>query len=245
MFDDLSYRQVTQGATGEFFGEADLNGILCIATRTMGFQESGERGQSNLHRPEGKDGMIPASAITCFNTEGTDWIGRPMHPEVNVGKGRVQPLWIGIQMPEHAGRGIYSGKAIVSDSSGASQEVKITINLSDNVLVDKGDSDLWRLSRLRWLNSQYAVNDQLVKPFIPMTVTDNTISVFGTKRHCRRTGVTGFHPELFHRRDDLRWQRSQRHPGKTDGARHPPEWKTTARHHHFTIEIWQEGRRDC
>ena len=25
MFDDLSYRQVTQGATGEFFGEADLN----------------------------------------------------------------------------------------------------------------------------------------------------------------------------------------------------------------------------
>ena len=121
--------------------------------------------------------MIPASAITCFNTEGTDWIGRPMHPEVNVGKGRVQPLWIGIQMPEHAGRGIYSGKAIVSDSSGASQEVKITINLSDNVLVDKGDSDLWRLSRLRWLNSQYAVNDQLVKPFIPMTVTDNTISV--------------------------------------------------------------------
>lgn len=179
MFDDLSYRQVTQGATSEFFGEADLNEYYVLQLGLWAFKNPVNGVKVTFTDLKGKDGMIPASAITCFNTEGTDWIGRPMHPEVNVGKGRVQPLWIGIQMPEHAGRGIYSGKAIVSDSSGASQEVKITINLSDNVLVDKGDSDLWRLSRLRWLNSQYAVNDQLVKPFIPMTVTDNTISVLG------------------------------------------------------------------
>ena len=128
---------------------------------------------------KGKNESIPASALTCFNTEGTDWLGRPIHPEVNVGKGRVQPLWIGVQMPEHAGRGIYRGTVTVSDLSGASQEVNIAINLSDNVLVDKGDGDLWRLSRLRWLNSQYAVNNRPVKPFIPIKVADRTISVLG------------------------------------------------------------------
>lgn len=80
-------------------------------------------------------------------------------------------------MPEHAGRGIYRGTVTVSDLSGASQEVNIAINLSDNVLVDKGDGDLWRLSRLRWLNSQYAVNNRPVNPFIPIKVADRTISV--------------------------------------------------------------------
>ena len=179
MFDDLSYRQVTQGATGEFFGEADLNEYYVLQLGLWAFKNPVNGVKVTFTDLKGKNGSIPASALTCFNTEGTDWLERPIHPEVNVGKGRVQPLWIGIQMPEHAGRGIYRGTVTVSDLSGASQEVNIAINLSDNVLVDKGDGDLWRLSRLRWLNSQYAVNNRPVKPFIPIKVADRTISVLG------------------------------------------------------------------
>ncbi|MFK1816248.1 glycoside hydrolase domain-containing protein [Bacteroides fragilis] len=179
MFDDLSYRQVTQGATGEFFGEADLNEYYVLQLGLWAFKNPVNGVKVTFTDLKGRNESIPASALTCFNTEGTDWLGRPIHPEVNVGKGRVQPLWIGIQMPEHAGRGIYRGTVTVSDLSGASQEVNIAINLSDNVLVDKGDGDLWRLSRLRWLNSQYAVNNRPVKPFIPIKVADRTISVLG------------------------------------------------------------------
>ena len=179
MFDDLSYRQVTQGAIGEFFGEADLNEYYVLQLGLWAFKNPVNGVKVTFTDLKGRNESIPASALTCFNTEGTDWLGRPIHPEVNVGKGRVQPLWIGIQMPEHAGRGIYRGTVTVSDLSGASQEVNIAINLSDNVLVDKGDGDLWRLSRLRWLNSQYAVNNRPVKPFIPIKVADRTISVLG------------------------------------------------------------------
>ena len=96
-------------------------------------------------------------------------------------------------MPEHAGRGIYRGTVTVSDLSGASQEVNIAINLSDNVLVDKGDGDLWRLSRLRWLNSQYAVNNRPVKPFIPIKVADRTISVLGRSVTAGELDVRPFH----------------------------------------------------
>lgn len=179
MFDDLSYRQVTQGAIGEFFGEADLNEYYVLQLGLWAFKNPVNGVKVTFTDLKGRNESIPASALTCFNTEGTDWLGRPIHPEVNVGKGRVQPLWIGIRMPEHAGRGIYRGTVTVSDLSGASQEVNIAINLSDNVLVDKGDGDLWRLSRLRWLNSQYAVNNRPVKPFIPIKVADRTISVLG------------------------------------------------------------------
>lgn len=48
----ISYRQVTQGATAEFFGEADLNEYYVLQLGLWASRESGERGQSNLHRPE-------------------------------------------------------------------------------------------------------------------------------------------------------------------------------------------------
>lgn len=179
MFDELSYRQVAKGATGEFFGEADLNEYYVLQLGLWAFKRAVNGAKVTFTDLKGKDGsIIPASAMTCFNTEGVDWLGRPMHSIVDVNKGRIQPLWIGIQMPEHAAKGLYTGTITVSDPVGT-QQVKISINLSDNVLVDKGDSDLWRLSRLRWLNSQYGVNDDLVKPFTPMTVTGHTIGVLG------------------------------------------------------------------
>lgn len=126
MFDDLSYRQVTQGATGEFFGEADLNEYYVLQLGLWAFKNPVNGVKVTFTDLKGRNESIPASALTCFNTEGTDWLGRPIHPEVNVGKGRVQPLWIGIQMPEHAGRGIYRGTVTVSDLSGASQVRELT-----------------------------------------------------------------------------------------------------------------------
>lgn len=179
MFDDLSYRQVTQGATGEFFGEADLNEYYVLQLGLWAFKNPVNGVKVTFTDLKGKNESIPASALTCFNTEGTDWLGRPIHPEVNVGKGPCTTFMDRHPDAGTCGRGIYRGTVTVSDLSGASQEVNIAINLSDNVLVDKGDGDLWRLSRLRWLNSQYAVNNRPVKPFIPIKVADRTISVLG------------------------------------------------------------------
>lgn len=179
MFDEISYRQAMQGATGEFFGEADKNEYYVLQLGLWAFKAPVKQVKVTFNDLIGINGNIPSTAMTCFNTEGIDWLGRTQHYNVDVAKGRIQPLWIGIQMPEHIGKGLYSGVVTVTDVSGASESVKISIRLSDNVLVDKGDNDLWRLSRLRWLNSQYAVNDQLVKPFIPMTLAGNTVNVLG------------------------------------------------------------------
>ncbi|MEG1659590.1 MAG: DUF6067 family protein [Bacteroides sp.] len=189
MFNDLSYRQVMQGASGAFFAEADKNEYYVLQLGLWADKRPVNGVKVSFTDLKGATGMIPAAALTCFNTEGIDWIGRTQHYDVNVPKGKVQPLWIGIDLPAQIARGVYTGSATVSDVSGASQTVKITISLSDNVLVDKGDGDLWRLSRLRWLNSQYAVNDQLVKPFIPITVTDNAINVLGRRVTTSQLGL--------------------------------------------------------
>lgn len=179
MFDNLSYRQVTQGASGEFFGEADRNEYYVFQLGLWAFKGDVNKLKVTFSDLQGKKGIIPASAMTCFNTEGIDWLGRKQFFDVNVAKGRVQPLWIGIDMPANGTRGIYSGTLTVSDETGASQDVKVTINLSDHFLVDKGYGDISKLARLNWLNSQYGANDKVLKSFTPMKVSGNTVEVLG------------------------------------------------------------------
>ena len=51
----------------------------------------------DLHGPDGA--TIPATALTCFNLRGIDYAGRPFVTRVDVPKGRVQPLWMGLDVP--------------------------------------------------------------------------------------------------------------------------------------------------
>ncbi len=56
---------------------------------------------------------IEASALTCFNLEGVDHLGRPFGKTIDVAKGRVQPLWFGAAIPVDA-QGEYRGKLTLS-----------------------------------------------------------------------------------------------------------------------------------
>ncbi len=46
-----------------------------------------------------KPAVIPASALTCINTGGIGWDGKAFRKKVSIDKGKVQALWCGIQMP--------------------------------------------------------------------------------------------------------------------------------------------------
>ncbi len=46
--------------------------------------------------------MIPASAVTAFNLEGTDWSGHHFTRAVRVERGTVQALWFGVDIPANA-----------------------------------------------------------------------------------------------------------------------------------------------
>lgn len=180
MFDNVAYRQYAEGASGSFYGEATLNEYYVFQLGLWAFKgdvKGVKVAFSDLVNDKGD--KIPADSMTCFNTQGVDWEGKPQQFNVDVSKGRMQPLWLGVQMPGHATAGLYKGTVTVQDASGREQKVGVSILLSDNYLVDKGDKDLWRLSRLRWLNSQLQANDALVKPYTPMTLEGHTVGVLG------------------------------------------------------------------
>jgi len=101
----------------------------------------------------GGSAVIPASGQTCFNTEGTDWDGSRMDIDLDVPAGRIQALWCGVQVPENAAAGLYKGTVTVSGEGMKTRTIELALTVGNGTLADKGDNDLWRLARLRWLNS--------------------------------------------------------------------------------------------
>jgi len=82
-----------------------------------------------------------------------------------------------------------------------SQAINLKIRISDRILPEAGDAELWRLSRLRWLNSLLAVDDELVPPFTPLEVKGKTVSCLGRKIKLSKYGLpeelqSFFNPEV-------------------------------------------------
>lgn len=123
---------------------------------------------------------IPASRITCFNTDGVDASGAPFHKDVHVPRGTVQPLWIGVDIPGDIHPGSYAGSVEVR-SDGVKEEVLlIRLIVRDTLFADRGDGEPWRHSRLRWLNSTLGIDSTAVAPFTPIrTDGDRSVSLTG------------------------------------------------------------------
>lgn len=179
MFRDIPYRWVTKGAGLPFFAEADQNEYFVFQIGLWAIGQDIKNVKVKFHDLTGTKHTIPSSAFTCLNTEGKDWLQRPMQIDYQVPLAQIRPLWIGIQMPTGIPMGLYKGKVTVSGDNVEPQTLDLNILISDRVLTDKGDSDMYRLSRLRWLNSDIAFNDHIVKPFIPLSLSGNTIECLG------------------------------------------------------------------
>ncbi len=125
------------------------------------------------------EGTIPASAVTSFNTGGVDWSGKTFTRVVHVDRGRVQPMWFGLQVPLNIPAGDYVGDATISATDVKPQKVRVVLRVTPDTLAHRGDDEPARLTRLRWLNSQLAADDSVVAPYTPMTITGSTVGVLG------------------------------------------------------------------
>lgn len=128
---------------------------------------------------QGDAGTIPASALTCFNLEGTDPYGKTFKKEVSIAQGEIQPLWFGIDLPATQKPGIYKGTVTLTDATGKKATQPISIEVAGTPLADRGDSEPWKHSRLRWLNSTLGMEDTPTHPYTAMTVNGNQIGCLG------------------------------------------------------------------
>lgn len=117
--------------------------------------------------------------VRCFNTAGVDWRGRSFVKPASISQGMVKPLWFGAEVPRHVTAGVYRGSITLQPKDLPPQRISIEITVTDEVLPDWGDAELWRQSRLRWLDSTLGLDDEPTKPFTPLAVNGNNISLLG------------------------------------------------------------------
>lgn len=122
---------------------------------------------------------IPADAMRCVTTGGVDWTGRAIDRVVPVPRGGVQSLWCGVQVPEQIDPGRYVGRVTVLPEGGEPTTLPIEITVAADRIAAAGDDEPWRHSRLRWLDSTIALDDELVAPYEPVRVEGRRIGILG------------------------------------------------------------------
>lgn len=173
--DKLPVRWAMQGPSSQFKGYACRNEYY---TWQIGVWAVGDDLKKlNIEFSDLRSGskIIAADSITCFNLEGVNWDGEPLSFDVDVAKGEVQALWCGVQIPDNAKAGTYRGQAKVSAEGVEPQVVDVVINVASERLADRGENDLWRMARLRWLNSQIGVEDTPTRDYQDVSRDGNLI----------------------------------------------------------------------
>jgi hypothetical protein len=166
MTGDLPYRWIKRGARSEFEGEAAKGEYYAFQVGVYAVQ-SGIKDIytrfTDLRRVDGND-WIPAAALRCFNVAGTDWTGKAFDKVCAVEKGKIQALWFGVQVPETTEPASYEGTVTITPKDMQPQQVKLRLRVTGKVLADRGDSEPWRHSRLRWLDSKIALDNEPEAP---------------------------------------------------------------------------------
>ena len=216
MTEDLPLRWIEAGPGSSFRGNAARGelyafqiGVYAIHKGLEDLSVEFAPLRNEAGRTEGGRGRIRASAFSSFNLGGIDPAGEEFTKEVDVEEGTVQALWFGVKIPEDIEPGMYRGSVTVAPAGEAPQVVSLEIEVSPEIITASGDDEPWRHSRLRWLDSRIAFDDELVKPFTPVEVEGNTISILGRQVDVGATGfprriTSYFAPEMTHLHDEAR-----------------------------------------
>jgi len=165
MKDEIPLTWIQKGPTGKFIAEAFKNEYFAFQIGVYASKKDLENVKVDFSVLESGNYTIPEAAITCFNTGGVGPYGQPFEKRVDVIKGAVQPLWIGIDLPENIPAGSYKGTITLRPENADPQTMEINLKIVNKVLADRGDSEPWRHSRLRWLNSTLGIDDKPTKPY--------------------------------------------------------------------------------
>jgi hypothetical protein len=135
---------------------------------------------TDLHGEHANE-TIPSAAMRCINQGGINHEGQPFVTPVDVGLGKVQALWCGVDVSTETRPGVYAGDVTVSATGVRSTRLKFTLNVSSEIIPNHGDDEPQRLSRLRWLDSTLDQDDGIVPPYTPVVIDGNSLGILGRK----------------------------------------------------------------
>ena len=202
MTDDLPQRWITKGANRPFRDDArpgeNYTFQLGVYPISLSLDNVRIRFSDLKH---GNVAIIPAKAFSCLNTDGTGWDAQPVKKQVAVAKGKVQALWCLADIPANIPAGAYTGKVYVTAANAPETAIDITLQIGGPALADKGISEPQKQTRLAWLNSTMAQQNEVISPYLPLQRQGNAVSLLGRRFTIGSSGLperieTYFTPEM-------------------------------------------------
>ncbi len=190
MASDLPLRWIEAGPSTSFRCEAKRGELLAFQIGLYAARQAIEGLTAEPAPLAGGGGaFLPARGLTCINTSGSDWLGRPIAKTVSVDQGRVQALWFVFAVPRDARPGAYEGPLTLKPANAPSTQVTLRLTVLDEVSPDGGVGNVSNHSRLAWLNSRIGLDDEVVAPYTPVEVSGNTLRVLGRSVTLDHTGL--------------------------------------------------------
>ncbi|HBL84532.1 MAG: hypothetical protein A2Y17_01010 [Clostridiales bacterium GWF2_38_85] len=175
------------GGKTAFRGKASPNEYYAFQVAISGNGLSGKIG-FKYNDLKSADSVITADNFFCINLSGIDWLGDSLEKKVVLVDGGSQVLWVSLFIPEKAD-GVYKGEMILTVGQ-AEIPLSIELEVSGEVLVDHGDSEPWRFSRLRWLNTYNKTGlDKPIGKYTDLHYNGSIISVLGRKVTLSESGL--------------------------------------------------------
>ena len=201
MRDDLPYRWIQSGPVASLRGNADRGEYFAYQLGIYALKEleDVQLQFSDLQTTGGK--KIGAANISCINTTGITYDGKPFLKTVNIPGNQVQALWCGVDVPADAGTGAYTGTVTVTAKGMPRQVISVRIDVTAALSKDGGAGEPAKMTRLKWLNSTMAQDNTVIAPYTPLVVQGDTVSLLGRKIQLNQQGFpeqiqTYFTPEM-------------------------------------------------
>ncbi len=128
----------------------------------------------------------------CLYNYGKDYLAKDFVKYAHLEPGKEKRLWCYIEAPLNSSVDTLDGKITVSDKEGnVLYSDKITLSILEGALDERQFDEIESLRRLKWLNSDYQINDSVVKPFVPVKVDENTVKILGREVVINKFGLPG------------------------------------------------------
>lgn len=179
MVNDLPQKWIKEGVRSEFSGEAQKGEFYTFQIGLYSFKYDINNVEIQFSDLKSGSSLISKDQLNCFNMGGTDWTGELIKKTCSVKNEYVQAFWFGIDIPDNIKTGKYSGQLTIKADNLKEQSIGLKIRILNQKIEARGDDEPWRHSRMRWLDSKIAIDDKIVKPFIPVTVIEGNINCLG------------------------------------------------------------------
>ncbi len=201
MKNDLPQRWIETGNQNSFSGEADKGEYFAFQLGIFALQylQEVKISFSDLKSKENK--IISSKNISCINTDGVTYDGKPLRQNVSVTSHTIQSMWCGVQVPLTAETGIYTGTASISTKGTGSKTISLQLTITGKTALNAGIEEPWKMTRLKWLNSTLGQENTVIAPYTALKESNRTITLLGRKLILDNNGLpkliqTFFTPEV-------------------------------------------------